>query len=124
MKIKFTTTTIIDETDVDVEVHADITPGDDGGLHCPPSGPIPEIFSVVVDGTQGPWRDGDDVVIDLDEDAMALLEDAAIVAYNEQGGPDDVEPPDEDFKDSFGRASDERDAFDVAPYGPFAEEKE
>jgi len=82
---------------LDVVVTAHITPSDDGGLHCPPSGPIPEITSVVVDphadvdGTR--YERGDDVTALVGLKDIEYLEDQAIgIAIQEE--KEAGEPPD------------------------------
>ena len=85
-----------------VIVDADILPGDRGGLHCPPSGDIPEILKVIidphenVDGTR--YERGDDVTLLLGENDIYRLEDLAISVWiEEERGIEDQEPTDDEI---------------------------
>jgi hypothetical protein len=99
--VKLPSSKISDE-ELDVIVTADITPGDPGGLHCPRSGPVPEIETVIidphasVDGTR--YERGEDVTLLLGLEDMYQLEDHAISVYiEEERGIEDQEPTDDEI---------------------------
>jgi hypothetical protein len=59
-------------TETDVEIVATVYPGDPGGLHAPPEGPVVEIESVVS------LDDDQDVSDYVSDDGMADLEERAL----------------------------------------------
>lgn len=109
MKVTFGTSVLLPSTKtsddlIDVIVTADVTPGERAGLHCPASGPIPEIETVIidpcanVDGTR--YERGEDVTLLLGLKDMQDLEDKAIgKMVEDEMDKADEEPPERDVND-------------------------
>jgi hypothetical protein len=111
MKITFgTTIDIVELGETDVVVEADITPPDPGGMHYPPSGPIPEILCVTIDrGSDEPA--GPDITLDIDLATLEALEERAVLTWQEDGCDEEEREPDDDDYAHYDLDLDAEEAF-------------